>query len=230
MPNSGWVTFGMFIVLGLFVGLGFSPAFGQDAEELIRTVDEQQRKIQTVAADFSQKKETSFSKEPLLSSGLVKFKRPDQIHWTYLKPEPLEVALDGKCIWIYTPGRSQAEKYSLARGKRMAQYLEPITSLFQKTFAQLAEGYAIVYQALAADRTYHFRLQPKEEKVKKILSRVDLWIDKSSGAILRFNMRESNGDQLSLEFTNLEINPPLTDDDLQIKIPPAVKVLEQSWP
>jgi len=29
-----------------------------------------------------------------------------------------------------------------------------------------------------------------------------------------------------LEFKNLLINPPLTDDDLKIKIPPSVKVME----
>jgi outer membrane lipoprotein-sorting protein len=218
------------VVLGWMIWNGFSPAYGQDAEELIRTIDDQQQKIQTVAASFSQTKETSFSREPLLSSGLVKFKRPDQIHWTYVKPEPMEVALDGESIWFYTPGRSQAEQYSLGRGKRMAQYFEPLMALFQKTFAQLAAGYAIAYEGLAADGTYHFRLQPREEKAKRFFTRVDLWIDKSSGAILRFKMLESNGDRLSLEFKNLQINPLLTDDDLQVKIPPSVKVLKQSWP
>jgi outer membrane lipoprotein-sorting protein len=224
------MAFGIFIVLGLFLGVGLFPAFCQDAAELIRTIDEQQRKIQTVAARFSQKKETSLFREPLLSSGLVKFKRPEQVHWTYVKPEPMEVALDGKTLWVYTPGRSQAEQYSLGRGKRIAQYLDPLTAIFQKTFGELTEAYAIVYEGLAADQSCHFRLQPKEEKIQRFLSRVDLWIDKSSGAILRFKMLESNGDQLSLEFENLQINPLLTDDDLKIKIPPSVRVLKQSWP
>jgi outer membrane lipoprotein-sorting protein len=224
------MALGIFIVLGLFIGVGLFPALGQDAAELIRTIDEQQRKIQTVAAHFSQKKETSLLREPLLSSGWVKFKRPDQIHWTYVKPEPMEVALDGKTLWFYTPGRSRAEQYSLARGKRIAQYLDPLTAIFQKPFAELAEGYTIVFEGLAADQTCHFRLQPKGETVQKFLSRVDLWIDKSSGAILRFKMLESNGDQLSLQFENLQINPLLTDDDLKVKIPPSARVLEQSLP
>jgi outer membrane lipoprotein-sorting protein len=230
LPTSVRMTFGISMVLGLLTGGGLSPAFCQDAEELIRTIDEQQRKIQTVAASFSQKKETSFFREPLLSSGVVKFKRPDQIHWTYLKPEPMEVALDGKSLWFYAPGRSQAERYSLTPGKKMAQYLEVLTAIFQKTFAELDKGYAIAYEGLGDDRTYRFRLQPREEKVQKILSRVDLWIDKSSGAILRFRMLESDGDQLSLEFKNLQINPLLTDDDLKVKIPTSVRVLEQSLP
>ena len=55
---------------------------------------------------------------------------------------------------------------------------------------------------------------------------MDLWIDKTFGAIIRFKMVEANGDRLSLEFKNLQINPPLTDDDLKIKNPPSVRVLE----
>jgi len=230
LAKSVQMPFGILIFLGLLMEVGVFPAFCQDAAELIGAIDEQQRKIQTVAAHFSQKKETSLLREPLLSSGWVKFKRPDQIHWTYVKPEPMEVALDGKTLWFYTPGRSQAEQYSLARGKRIARYLDPLTAIFQKTFGELTEIYAVAYEGLAADQSFHFRLQPKEEKVQRLLSRVDLWIDKSSGAILRFKMLESNGDQLSLEFENLQINPLLTDDDLKVKIPPSVRVMEQSLP
>jgi len=213
----------------LLTGL-FSPAFGQDVEELIRIIDEQQRKIETLTALFVQTKETSLVKKPLLSSGLVKFKRPDLIHWNYAEPAPMEVAIYGKGIWIYYPGSLQAEKYYLGRNKRMTQSLEPLLAIFQKTFRQLSDGYAIIYEGLETERIHHFHLHPRDEQVQKFLSRVDLWIDKSSGAIIRFKMVEANGDRLSLEFKNLQINPPLADDDLKIKIPPSVRVLEQSTP
>jgi len=211
-------------------GLDVSMSFSQDVQELIRAIDEQQKKIQTLAAGFSQKKETSLAKDPLVSSGTVKFKRPDRVHFFYSKPEQMEMALEGKTIWIYYPIRSQAEKYSFARNKRITQYLEPVTGIFQKTFSQLTETYNLVYQGAESDRLYRFRLQPKEERVQKFLSRVDVWIDKGSGAILRFEMIEASQDRLELEFKDLQINPPLKDEDLTIRIPSTVKVLEQISP
>lgn len=214
----------------LLAGLGVSMSFAQDVQELIRAIDEQQKKIQTLAAGFSQKKETSLAKDPLVSSGTVKFKRPDRVHFIYSKPEQMEMALEGQTIWIYYPIRSQAEKYSFARNKRITQYLEPVTGIFQKTFSQLTETYNLVYQGAESDRLYRFRLQPKEEKVQKFLSRVDVWIDKGSGAILRFEMIEASQDRLELEFKDLQINPPLKDEDLTIRIPSTVKVLEQISP
>jgi hypothetical protein len=33
-----------------------------------------------------------------------------------------------------------------------------------------------------------------------------------------------------MEFKDLQINPPLKDEDLTIRIPPSVSVLEQSSP
>ena len=220
----------VFAAIALLSTGQFSPAGGQDVKELIRDIDEQQRKIQTLTATFSQKKETSLLKDPLVSSGVIKFKRPNLIHFTYLKPEPMEVALDGKTIWIYAPGNTQAEKYSLTPGKRMTQAIEPLTSIFQNSLTQLAGRYFIAYEGLEADHLHRFRLQPREEKVQKFLFRVDLWIDKTSGAILRFRMMETNGDRLSLSFKNLQFNPALTDDDLKIKVPPSVKVLDQGGP
>ncbi len=214
----------------LLFGLDGSLSFGQDVQGLIRAIDEQQKKVQTLVAGFSQKKETSLSKDPLVSSGTVKFKRPDRVHFIYSKPEQMEMALEGKTIWIYYPIRSQAEKYSFARNKRISQYLEPVTGIFQKTFAQLAETYHIVYQGAESDRLYRFRLQPKEEKAQKFLSRVDVWIDKGSGTILRFEMIEVSKDRLWMEFKDLQINPPLKDEDLTIRIPPSVRVLEQTSP
>jgi outer membrane lipoprotein-sorting protein len=216
--------------MSLLTGLDGSLGFGQDVRELIQAIDEQQRKIQTFAAGFSQKKETSLAKDPLVSSGTVKFKRPDRVHFIYSQPEQMEMAMEGKTIWIYYPIRSQAEKYSFARNKRITQYLEPVTGIFQKSFAQLAETYHIVYQGSASDRLYRFRLQPKEDKVQKFLSRVDVWIDRASGAILRFEMIEASKDRLELEFKDLQINPPLKDEDLTIRIPSTVKVLEQISP
>jgi outer membrane lipoprotein-sorting protein len=105
-----------------------------------------------------------------------------------------------------------------------------MTAVFQKTFGQLEEAYAIAYEGLETDHTHHFRLLPKEEKVQKFLSRIELWIDKASGAILRLKMVESNGDQLNIDFKDLQINPSLTDDDLRVRIPPSVRVLRQVFP
>ena len=225
-----WSMILVFSFFGLLSIGGNSRGYGQDVQEIIRTIDEQQQKIQTLTASFSQRKETSLVKDPLISRGVVKFKRPDRIHFLYVKPEPMEMALDGKTVWIYSPGRSQAEKYSLSRSKKMTQYLEPVMGVFQKTFAQLSEGYTISYQGLEADHMYRFLLQPREEKLQKFLSSVGLWIDKTSGAILKFEMIEASKDRLSLEFKDLQINPPLTDDDLTVILPPSAKVLEQSMP
>jgi outer membrane lipoprotein carrier protein len=220
-------------IIALFwytLGSVISLAHGQDLQEVVRAIDEQQQKIQTLAASFSQKRETSLAKDPLFSLGIVRFKRPDRVHFIYSQPESMEVALDGKTVWIFYPGQSQAEKYSLSRNKKMSQLLEPVMGIFRKTLGQLTEEYTITYMDGGEERTYWFRLHPREVAVRKFLRSVDLWIDKASGAILRFEMVETSRDRLTLEFKDLKINPPLTDEELAIRIPPTVRVQEQAAP
>jgi outer membrane lipoprotein-sorting protein len=230
MSNGKWITIIYPLILVIFLLVGGPSVFGQDVPEIIRAVDAQQAKIQTLSGAFWQRRDTPLAKDPLLSRGVVKFKRPDRILFAYSKPEQMEMALEGKTLWIYYPGRSQAEKYSFADTRRVTPYLEPITGIFQKTFSHLAEAYSLTYQGEESGRLYRFRLHPKEEKVQKFLSRVDLWIDKASGAILRFEMIDAEKGRLLLEFQQLQINPPLKEEDLTIRIPPSVRVREQTPP
>ncbi len=203
--------------------------YGQDVQEIIRGIDEKQQNVQSLIANFDQKRETSLAQEPLLSSGVIKFKRPDRIHFIYSRPEPMEIALDGKNVWVYRPGQLEAEKYSLGN-RRVSQYLGSVTGIFEKTFAQLGEKYALSYLGSEGEGVYRFRLEPREERVRKFLARVDLWIDKSSGAIVRFEMAEANRDRVTLEFKDLQINPKLADSDLTIQIPPSVRIQEPISP
>src|SRR5512136_1821961 len=89
---------GAVLFMSLLAGLDGSLSFSQDVQGLIRGIDEQQKKVQTLVAGFSQRKETSLAKDPLVSSGTVKFKRPDRVHFIYSQPEQMEVALEGKTI------------------------------------------------------------------------------------------------------------------------------------
>jgi hypothetical protein len=43
-------------------------------------------------------------------------------------------------------------------------------------------------------------------------------------------MIDTGNDRLFLEFKDLQINPPLKDEDLTIQIPPSVRVREQISP
>lgn len=204
-------------------------ASGKDLDKLIQTIEEQQKKIQTLSAKFAQKKETALAKKPLLSSGVVKFKRPDRVHFLYSRPETMEMAMEGDSLLIFTPGNSQAERYSLSRG-RAARLLSPVTSVFQKTFARLGDEYLLTYEGPGEEGTLRFVLHPREENLRRLLARIELWIDKNSGAILKFRTLENKGDRLTLAFQDLQINPPLTDDDLKIKIPQTVRVREGGGP
>ncbi len=223
------VIWSLLLLVPFFSG-GSRIAQSQGLQELIRTISEKQRRIETLTANFLQRKETSLVQDPLLFAGVVKFKRPGRIYFVYSKPEPMEISLDGKFLTIYDPGRSRAERYALSRSSRIGSHLESVTRIFQKTLDQLTADYAI--HLLPSDRAdcHRFRLSPRKEAMQEWVKEVELRIDKASGAILTFEMIEPNQDRLILEFHKLQINPPLTDQDLEIKMPPSAERKEKDWP
>ena len=205
-------------------------AQSQELQELIRTLSAKQNRIETLTAIFSQRRETELVREPLLSGGMVKFKRPGRIYFAYSEPAPMEISLDDKWVWIYDPARSRAERYALSAGSRVGFHLESVTRIFQKTLEQLTADYSI--RLLPPDRgdCHRFRLHPRNEAMQEVVKEVELRIDKDSGAILTFDWIEPNQDRLILEFRRLRINPPLTDQDLKINLPPSGQIEEKTLP
>lgn len=205
-------------------------AFGKDAKAWIQELAEKQGRIETLTGQFTQRKETSFMREPLISSGRVRVKRPHRIYLAYDSPQPLVISIDGQQMQIYHVDRNRLEQYSLRSAMGFAPFWEPFLQVFQRPFSAWEEKYFVDYRGLEGSRLHHFLLSPKEEKTRRFLAQIELWIDGSSGAIERFRMTEPQGDRLRLDFENLQINPPLGDEELKIQIPPGVKVIEPSGP
>jgi outer membrane lipoprotein-sorting protein len=218
------------LLLAPIPSTGLKIAQSQGLQELIRNISEKQSRIETLTAIFSQRRETALVQEPLLSSGIVKFKRPSRVFFAYTEPTPMEIYLDGKRVNIYDPARSQAERYTLSPVSRVGFYLQSVTRIFQQTLEQLTADYSI--RPLPPDRAdcYRFRLHPRKEAMEEVVKEVELRIDKASGAILTFDWIEPSQERLILEFQKLQINPPLTDQDLKINLPPSGQIEEKSLP
>lgn len=218
------------LLLAPFSWGGSRIAQSQGLQELIRTISEKQRQIETLTGNFVQRRETSLMQEPLLSAGIVKFKRPGRIYFVYSRPAPMEISLNGKFLTIYDPRRSRVERYALSPGSAVGSYMESVTRIFQRPLDQLSADYSV--HPVRSDRAdcHRFQLFPRKEAMREWVKEVELRIDKASGAILTFEMIEPNQDRLILKFQNLQINPPLTDQDLEIKIPPSADRKEKDLP
>ena len=131
------------LLLAPFSWGGSRIAQSQGLQELIRTISEKQRQIETLTGNFVQRRETSLMQEPLLSAGIVKFKRPGRIYFVYSRPAPMEISLNGKFLTIYDPRRPRVERYALSPGSAVASYMESVTRIFQRPLDQLSTDYSV---------------------------------------------------------------------------------------
>ena len=76
----------------------------------LRAVEKIYKKAGTLAAKFSQIKTISSLKIDKESSGTIFIRRPNQVRWETLSPDPSLLVCDGKKFWFYTPPFDETEK------------------------------------------------------------------------------------------------------------------------
>src|SRR5215210_3019999 len=79
-------------------------------ESVIRKVQDQQKKTQTLQADFRQEKELALLARPEVSTGTFVFSRPNNVLWSYNAPKRVQMLISGGAMTTYYPDLQKAER------------------------------------------------------------------------------------------------------------------------
>ena len=64
---------------------------------------------------------------------------------------------------------------------------------------------------------------PKSAEVRKNLKKLELWIPESDGYPVQQKIYLAAGDYRLFTYTNVKMNPPLSDSDLRLRVPKDTK-------
>ena len=190
-------------IYALAFALLLSPAVAHagDPSALLARVEKSAQSVKTLAGEFTQKSRIKLFKQELTSRGRFSYRRPREIRWEYLSPDPSVLVLDGDRAVLAAPG-APPQTFDLTRDATMRAIFDQITLwLGAASAASLKEGYDVT--AAGSDDAPALLLQPKPGgAVAKAFSRIELRFDKQLllHAIL---LRESSGDEKEAEGTRL---------------------------
>src|SRR5688572_2172367 len=71
--------------------------------QVIKKVQEQQKKTATLQADFRQEKELALMAKPEVSTGTFIYSRPSNVRWTYDSPKRVQMVIAGGFLTTYYP-------------------------------------------------------------------------------------------------------------------------------
>ncbi len=158
---------------------------------------------------------------------IMKKVQPDEVQgrFDFTGPDARTVTIAKRRVQEYLPKLNTLQIFDL--DKHGAQLDKFLMIGFGTSGTELAASYDVKIagsEQLKGQMATRLQLVPKNSEVKHYIVKLELWIpDQGDPYPLREKIFEPSGDQITVTFSDLKINPALQPNALQLKLPPGVK-------
>jgi outer membrane lipoprotein-sorting protein len=189
-------------------------------EQVIRKVQEQQKKTHTLQASFRQEKELALLAKPEVSTGTFTYSRPNNVLWTYATPKRVQMVIANGTMTTYYADLAKAERIDVKKFEdRIFKYMGASGAI-----DELARYFDFTFTDSKSKPQFMLDLTPKNRAVAKRVKRIKIWIDKETYMTNKLEYVEGDGDITRYEFTKLRINEPVPQSRFALSLPTSVKV------
>src|SRR5262245_56347515 len=178
----------------------------QKLDAILAKFDETQSSTQTLTASFTERKEISLLKEPVVAKGRFYYTKPDDVLWQYTEPDPRYFLISKDQLLSYFPLKRRAEKVSIGlyhdRLLKVLAIGQPSKNLLKYYDIRLETGNDV-------EGTHLLILSPRKRSVKKRIQEVRLWVSTDKSLPVRMQYREPDGDTTTISFEDVRFNPQI---------------------
>jgi outer membrane lipoprotein-sorting protein len=198
MVKKRWKTRHLLTVIAVMNMMAF-PALGSSQDWA--SLKEGFRSIQTVRADFLQKRHLPILKDPLVSEGRLFFDASGSVRWEYLSPLQSVMLQKGDKIQLFhfSEGTWKPDMTQSVEARRMV--LAEMSQWFQGRFEE-SKSFSHDYLPGPPVRIV---LTPNEG-INRFISRIEILLSEKPGIIERVEIVEPGESRTSIEFLNVAVN------------------------
>ena len=212
----------------LFLAVG-SPLLAVTADEILAKMDRSAATFKTMTADFARIEYTAVIKDTSEDDGKIALQRKNfkDVHFRidFQKPEVKSVDYADHKMQVYLPKANTVQQYELGKqGKAVDEFLILLLG-FGTPGSELKKSYKVTVVSEGEHNGkpgVHLELQPLSRETQKQLKMLDLWVDAADAYPMEQKLILPSGDTKAFRYTNVKINPPLTDDQVRLKLPKTV--------
>jgi outer membrane lipoprotein-sorting protein len=219
----------MFLLILAAVGFGQQPSpassatpAATDLNTVIARMDEAGKTFKSAQADFRWEHYTAVIKDTDVQTGQIFARRKggsQEVAIRILKPHPKQVLIkDGKAT-MYDPKINQSTERKIG-DKADAESVMNLAFAFGIKGHELLRDYEVKFvswETIDTVQTAKLELVPLKENVKKLFSKVILWIDlRRDIALQQQRFDPDSGDYQLAHYTNIKLDK-ISDDVFSIK-------------
>jgi outer membrane lipoprotein-sorting protein len=196
------------------------------AEDVLQKLDQAAPKFTGMAAGLNRTTYTKVLDEKTVETGTMSLRKNPkdiQVLITLVKPDEKIVSFRGRKAEVYFPKLKTVQEWDLGKhGNLIDQFL----LVGFGSGRDLRASYGIKYageETVGGQKTHHLELTPTAANVKDKLRRVDLWIADSGAYPVQQRFVQPSGDYYLVTYSDVKLNPALTEEALKLKLPKGVK-------
>lgn len=212
-------TAGILIALAIAAGASAQQnELNWTMERAVKQLDRQGSDLESVLADVEIEWAGKDESLAQIKTGRIYINDRGNFRLNVDAPSKMTILLERSTVHHYKPDANVVEQYSLSKHK---DRLEPFIPLgFSTTGKDLDDDFLVTFigeDSIGDRRVLGLELTPKRDKVREVVSRIQIWVDESSWLPARqIISRSSGGEVLTITYRgtarNLDLNPELFDD------------------
>lgn len=198
-------------------------------EEILKRMDASEKTFQSVSANIKHISFTQVLNQKDEETGRMRLKRTKKGLVGIVEfdpPDPLVYHFSGGLVELYRPKNNSVEEYDFSKYK--GDLDRALILGFGTSGVELNKDYEIKVigpETVQGVATTHLELAPKSKEMKKLVMKVDLWIQDGKSYPVQERGTEPNGNSSTFIYSNIRINPKLPDSDYELKAPKDVRRL-----
>jgi outer membrane lipoprotein carrier protein len=218
---------GMLVLLALAVTMSPASAEQQLAQAVdvpnISSSDEKApgklnallENTKSFSANFTQKLHKPKAEKDINYTGRFSLKRPNRFRWEVTSPDKQLLVADGKDLWFYDEDLQQVTVTPIgeAIGSTPAALLSSSTIDVNKNF--------FVMQTVDTEKTQQFQLNPKRSD--QLITKIKITFENK--VLTEMEVTDSTDQRSVIHFSNVKMNPGLSDSLFTYKVPAGVDVI-----
>jgi len=142
----------------------------------------------------------------------------------FQQPEKRTVFIDGKSVYVYYPKANTEEIYD---ARKYTSNMDQILLLgFGTSSAELKKSYDFKEggaEKVNGLQTTRIELTPKSDELKKLITKIELWIPEGQSNPIRAKFSEPSKNYEMVDYSDIKVNPALPDSAFKLELPPNVK-------
>lgn len=195
------------LITSLFSVLFSSPsAREQDLfDELYARGQKQNAGLKTLAASFTETSTSPLLTTPLVARGAIVVERPGRVALRYTEPDERTVIIDGDRMSVSWPAAKIRSTKDVGATQRRIQ------KLFVDSSPRELRSHFDISAREARDRagTYLVTMVPKRKQIQEGMTRLELWIDRTSLLLVAMRMTFPGGATKLMTFADIKPNVPI---------------------